>query len=130
MFRGVDHIHLVVNDVEEYESFFKTMGFEVINRSEHGGRAVELQLPGENQPVFEITAVTGGSGGENPGLSHIAFRVDDVQKTYDELKSRDFKFRNEPHLVEVTGRTLADFRDPDGWRFQLVDSSRKAVKAT
>ena len=30
-----------------------------------------------------------------------------------------------PHLVEVTGRTNVNLRDPDGWRVQLVDADRK-----
>jgi hypothetical protein len=28
--------------------------------------------------------------------------------------------------VPATGRTTVNFRDPDGWRLQLVDSDRKA----
>ena len=33
-------------------------------------------------------------------------------------------FASEPRLVESTGRTNANLRDPDGWRLQLVDSER------
>lgn len=29
-------------------------------------------------------------------------------------------------IVRDTGRTTVNFRDPDGWRLQLVDAERKA----
>jgi hypothetical protein len=31
-----------------------------------------------------------------------------------------------PNYVAATGRMTVNFRDPDGWRMQLVDAQRKA----
>ncbi len=59
MIRGIDHIELIVRDVDEFVRFFEAMGFEVILRTEHHGGSAELKLPGEGQPVFEIHSVGG-----------------------------------------------------------------------
>ena len=44
MIRGIDHIELIVRDVEEFISFFEKMGFKVIKRTSHHGSSAELQL--------------------------------------------------------------------------------------
>ena len=121
MIRGIDHIELIVRDVDEHVSFFQAMGFELLQRTLHHGGSAELKAPGEGQPVLEIHTVTGE---ESIGINHIAFKVDDAREAYDALTAKGVGFAAEPHLVEATGRTIANFRDPDGWRLQLVDSHR------
>ncbi|MCH8186434.1 MAG: VOC family protein [Chloroflexi bacterium] len=122
MIRGIDHIELIVRDVDEFVRFFEAMGFEVILRTEHHGGSAELKLPGEGQPVFEIHSV---GGEEAIGVNHIAFKVDSASESYAELTAKGVKFAAEPHLVAASGRTIVNFRDPDGWRLQLVDSQRR-----
>lgn len=121
MITGIDHIELVVRDVDEHVRFFESLGFEVILRTTHHGGSAELKLPGDNQPVFEIHTV---SGEETIGVNHIAFKVDDVKESHRGLVEKGIVFASEPRLVESTGRTNANLRDPDGWRLQLVDSER------
>ena len=41
MIRGIDHIELIVRDVEEFVSFFQKLGFELIQRTKHHGDAAE-----------------------------------------------------------------------------------------
>ena len=123
MVTQVDHIELFVDDIEGYVRIFQAMGFKLLSRTTHHGVSVELQLPGPNQPIFELHQV---SGEEVIGVNHIAFRVDDVQQAYDALKTQGVRFESEPHLIKETGRTIANGRDPDGWRFQLVDARRQA----
>jgi catechol 2,3-dioxygenase-like lactoylglutathione lyase family enzyme len=123
MVRGIDHIELIVRDVEEYVAFFEKMGFKVLTRTKHHGSSAELQLPGENQPIFEIHQV---GGEENIGVNHIAFKVDSAQQTYDDLQAKGVKTMRAPNYVVATGRTTVNLRDPDGWRMQFVDADRKA----
>ena len=61
---------------------------------------------------------------ENPGVNHIAFRVDDVRAAHRELGVAGIEFDGPPELIPQTGRLIANFRDPDGWRLQFVDASR------
>jgi glyoxylase I family protein len=118
MLLGIDHIELIVRNVDESVDFFTTMGFGVVRRTPHHGGSAELKLPGEGQPLFEIHTV---EGQEVPGVNHIAFLVEDVKKSHRELSARGIRFSETPGLSKATGRTIANFRDPDGWRLQLVD---------
>jgi catechol 2,3-dioxygenase-like lactoylglutathione lyase family enzyme len=122
MVRGIDHIELIVRDVEEFVAFFEKMGFKVLTRTSHHGASAELQLPGDNQPIFEIHQV---GGEENIGVNHIAFKVDNAQESYDDLQGKGVKTMRAPNYVKATGRMTVNFRDPDGWRMQLVDAERK-----
>jgi catechol 2,3-dioxygenase-like lactoylglutathione lyase family enzyme len=122
MIRGIDHIELIVRDVEEFVTFFQKLGFQLLTRTSHHGASAELQLPGANQPIFEIHQV---SGEENIGVNHIAFKVDNAQEAYAELQGKGVTSLRSPNFVAATGRTTVNFRDPDGWRLQLVDAERK-----
>ena len=123
MIRGIDHIELIVRDVEEHVTFFRKLGFELIARTRHHGDAAEMKLPGENQTIFEIHK----AGGEEViGINHIALKVDNAAADYAQLERAGVAFTRGPKYIEPTGRTTVELRDPDGWRFQLVDAERKA----
>jgi lactoylglutathione lyase len=120
MIRRIDHIELVVKDLDKSVGFFKELGFREIRRTSHHGTSVELAIPGEGQPVWELHRVTGD---EVIGINHIGFHVDDVNQEYQRLKDGGIELQGEPHLIESTGRILLDFRDPTGFRYHLVQSS-------
>ena len=123
MVLGIDHIELIVRDVDEFVEFYEKLGFEVLLRTAHHGGSAELKLPGENQPVLEIHSATSE---ESIGINHIAFKVANAQEAYYDVVAKGIKPGRGPHLVEVTGRTNVNMRDPDGWRLQLVDADRIA----
>jgi catechol 2,3-dioxygenase-like lactoylglutathione lyase family enzyme len=123
----IDHIELIVNRFEEYVALFRALGFQERLRTKHHGDSVEFQLPGENQPVFEIHRV---GGEEAIGVNHIAFQVADVATAKKELAAQGISATVEPVYVRATGRTVLNLRDPDGWRLQLVDAARKAPDLT
>ena len=123
MVLSIDHIELIVRDVDEYVDFYQKLGFKLLLRTGHHGGSAELQLPGENQPVIEIHTV---SGEESIGVNHIAFKVASAQETYEEMQSQGLSPERGPHYVADTGRTNVNFRDPDGWRLQMVDAERQA----
>ncbi len=54
MVTQVDHIELVVHHFDEYVALFRALGFQELARTKHHGDSVEFQLPGPNQPIFEI----------------------------------------------------------------------------
>ncbi len=125
MVLGIDHLELIVRDVDEFVEFYEKLGFKLLLRTEHHGGSAELQLPGENQPVLEIHTV---SGEEVIGVNHMAFKVASAQEANDDVVSKGIEPERGPHLVESTGRTNVNLRDPDGWRLQLVDQDRGAPK--
>lgn len=127
MIRGIDHIELIVRDVDEFVTFFQRLGFELLIRTGHHGDAAEMKLPGENQTIFEIHQV---GGEEVIGVNHIALKVDKAEAAYAEFQAKGVSFTRGPKYIDATGRTTVELRDPDGWRIQLVDEERKAPEET
>ena len=54
MITGIDHIEIIVRDLDDYVDFLTTLGFETLRRTDHHGGSVEMKPPGDGQPVFEI----------------------------------------------------------------------------
>ncbi len=123
MIRGIDHIELIVRDLEAYIAFLEKLGFELLTRTTHHGGSVEMRIAGQDQPIFEIHQV---GGEEVIGVNHIAFRVDDAEAAHAALGAAGVAVEEGPGFVPSTGRTNVNLRDPDGWRVQLVEAGRKA----
>jgi catechol 2,3-dioxygenase-like lactoylglutathione lyase family enzyme len=126
MIKSIDHMELIVCDVDAHVEFFKKLGFNVLMHTSHHGGSAELQLPGDNQPIIEIHEATGE---EVIGINHIALKVDNAAEAHDALSKNGVAFTRGPKLIEVTGRITVELRDPDGWRIQLVDAERKPPQA-
>ena len=125
MVLGIDHIELIARDVDEFVDLYEKLEFEVLSRTANHGASAALKLPGENHSALEIHSATGE---ESIGINHIAFKAANVQEAYDDVVSKWIKPDRGPHLVEVTGRTSVNTRDPDGWRLQIVDADRISPK--
>lgn len=117
MIGGVDHIEIIASDVEAMADFLRTAGFEVVRETHHHGTSYELAPPGSDRPLIEIHTA---EGEEAPGINHIAFSVDDIEEATRTLREGDVDQVSDPHFIEPTGRTITNFRDPDGRRFQFV----------
>ena len=122
MLTAIDHIEIIVRDLDAHVDYLQKLGFELITRTSHHGDSAELKLPGDNQPIFELHQV---GGEEVIGINHIAFRTDSVDAAYDRLLENGIKIEAPPHDVPSTGRTNINLRDPDGWRVQIVDAKRR-----
>ncbi|MHA1109170.1 MAG: VOC family protein [Alphaproteobacteria bacterium] len=122
MIRSIDHIELIVRDVDETVAYFRKLGFELLTKTGHHGGSAELQLPGPNQPIFEVHTATGE---EVIGINHLALKVDSSDQAYEKLQADGVVFTRGPKFIPATGRTTVEMRDPDGWRIQLVDAERK-----
>jgi catechol 2,3-dioxygenase-like lactoylglutathione lyase family enzyme len=121
MLQGIDHIEIIVRDLDAYVAYLQDLGFELIERTSHHGDSAELKMPG-SETIFELHQV---GGEEVIGINHIALRVDDINATHETLKAKGIPIEEPPGEVVSTGRTNINRRDPDGWRLQLVDSKRR-----
>jgi len=127
----IDHIDLFVDDLEKAEKHFtEKLGFKLLRRTEHVGKSIELASPAGD---FFLDLHQGSEElykaerEKSPGwpyyFNHIAFKVEDINKEFKDMKSKGVSFRRDaPNLNPTTGRTLADAPDADG-RFwiQLTD---------
>ncbi|MFB6078585.1 MAG: VOC family protein [Halarchaeum sp.] len=117
MLGDIDHIEIEASDASEMAAFLKKLGYEEHRRTEHHGESFELVPSDGDGPVFEVHTV---KGEETPGINHIAFAVDDIEEATADLRAADVDQVSNPYYVEQTDRTITNFRDPDGRRFQVV----------
>lgn len=113
----MDHIDLKVPDLAVAVDFFAALGFVEVRRTPARG-SVEVALPGERQVIFELR--------EDPGLDrfvmdHIAFASTDQAADAADLSAAGRSFSRTNTFIPVTGKTISDFTDPWGSRWQLSD---------
>jgi len=129
MIKGIDHINIAVKDVDRVITLFQKMGFQLIRRRTEGdlkGMA-ELKLP-DDSVIYEISPVNPNFFDGKSGVRHIAFAVDDAQKTFDELKAKGIKSREDkPTFYPEIGGSLFNCVDDDldSFRVQFQDKKRK-----
>ena len=62
----------------------------------------------------------------NPGIAHIAFKVDDLEKWYEHLVSKGVKSVSLPVVPEMgpnRGGKIVYMIDPDGYRVELIQTT-------
>ena len=62
----------------------------------------------------------------NPGIAHIAFKVDNLDEWYKYLKSNNVESVSEPVIPEMgpnEGGKIVYMIDPDGYRVELIQTS-------
>jgi len=118
----IDHIDFYVDDLEEAEEYFtKKLGFKLFRCTEHVGKSIELISPA-GDCLFELHHESEEGYNkrkrERPGglhFGHIAFKVDDINKEFEELKSKGVSFSEDaPIFSPTSGRKLAHILDADG----------------
>jgi len=116
------HIALKTGKYKEMKAFYtETLGFEIVG-----------VFPGSDTLFIDIGGTTIEMGrGDVPadrpdpvgGFVHLAFQVDSVQATYDELVAKGVdSWYIEPKTVRP-GIAVAFFRDPDGNALELFEST-------
>ena len=92
------------------------------------GLKVAAEMPGRDCVFIDIGGTTielTGAKDQEPGaagaFAHIAFEVDDLDATYEELKAKGVTFFIEPR--DAGAMRIAFFRDPDGNPLELFKSA-------
>lgn len=129
----VDHIAILVRDLEEALDFYKKLGFKVAHTDEEE-RYVSLK---RDQVTIDLY---GRPERARWGVQHIAISVDS-DKEIQELTEKGVEFEGPPVVAPYTGRTVAKIKEPDGsnWRWlnwtgfpwvglQLVAADKKQTK--
>ena len=138
-FGKINHLEFLVDDLEEAVKYFtEKLGFKLVRRFDVGwgfGKAVEVKAPNGTE-IFELHQVTDEFKEQikkAPGwayFNHIAFEVEDLDKEYEELKSKGVYFETDgptptadtPHFQPATGRKLVTTFDAEGHKcIQLVE---------
>lgn len=119
----IHHIAIIVSNYEKSKDFYvNKLGFQILRenyREDRGDNKLDLKL-GE----CELEIFSGKNNPKRPsypeacGLRHLAFKVDDIEKEVEELKSLGVEV--EPiRLDEITNKRMTFFQDPDGLPLEL-----------
>lgn len=96
MFTQIDHIGLVVADVEQAVAFYsQAFGLAEWERINFPERHADIAVARLGDTLIELIAPTSEAAAfarflreKGPGLHHIAYRVDDIRAAMAELKAR------------------------------------------
>lgn len=121
---SVHHIAIIVSDVEKARGFYvDKLGFEVIRenyRKERDDWKLDLRV--DEHTELEIFAEKNSPKRVNRpeacGLRHMAFRVESVEETVEELTEMGIEC--EPIRTDsYTGEKMTFFFDPDGLPLEI-----------
>jgi len=116
MFKQIDYTMVIVSDMKRSVQFYRdTLGiplkFESPDWTEFQTGSTTFALHGGGVPrQYQDT----GDQSKTAGACSIGFNVDDVDKTYEELKAKGVVFVMPPAQREGEGIRLAVGLDPDG----------------
>lgn len=141
MLQTIDHINIVVSDLEKTKKFFINLGFEVISEDDLEGkwidkvvglanvkaRFVALKLKDENTKIELIKyynpkeiADKYSNKPYHIGFRHVAFRVKNIEKLYKKLRESGIKFWSSIQKYK-TGKKLCYFSGPDNIILELSE---------
>lgn len=142
MITGVHHTCLIVSDIEESTGFLKeVLGARLLFSDEASGdsfsRGVGVENATAKLAIFKVGSATvelieylnprskpEGLRTCDIGTFHLAFEVDDIDKTMEELEKKSIKFNSPANVPggEFEGWRWVYFTGPDGHQFELVES--------
>lgn len=141
MLKKINHINVVVSNLDEAKAFFIQLGFTIGDESELSGewisaivglrnvraRYVTLSLPGTetNLELIEYASPpserdTNMCKANQMGFRHIAFEVEDIEGIVQSLKGKGIKFISPIHTYPRTGKRLVYFWGTDSILLELA----------
>ena len=116
MFKQLDYTMIVVSDMQRSVEFYRDklgipLKFQSPDWTEFATGTTTLALHGGGVPITQPPV---GDPSKLAGACSIGFNVDDVDKTYEELKAKGITFVMPPMQREGEGIKLAVAIDPDG----------------
>ena len=124
IFDSIHHIAIIASDYNKAKDLYvNKLGLKIkreVERKERedfiifldGGENIEIELFIEKNPPKRLTRP------EARGLRHLAFRVDDIFKSVEELKKRGIE-TEEIRIDPLNGKHMTFFFDPDGLPLEL-----------
>lgn len=105
---------LLVDDFDKSMTFYKDILGLSVNSQD--GKFADFKLEGTSLAIFEKSTAVAMFPKENMGTGGgivLAFQVDDVAKSCEQLKAKGVAIFEGPKKTEW-GQTVAYFKDPDG----------------
>jgi catechol 2,3-dioxygenase-like lactoylglutathione lyase family enzyme len=146
MIKRLDHLNIVVSDLQRASAFFTLLGFRssdpaalsgewissIVGLKDVQARYVILSHPGSDATI-ELLEYQNPSSERDAdldkanqiGYRHIAFEVDDIEMEVERLKKSGVKFISDVKVYEKTGKKLAYLYGPEGILLELAQYPKK-----
>jgi len=127
------HTMIRVNDLDESIKFYcELLGMRLLRKKEYPSGRFTLAFVGygseAEEAVIELTYNWDTHEYDlGNGFGHIALGVDDIYRTCEELRKKGAKVVREPGPMKHGGSHIAFIEDPNGYKIELIDLSRKAA---
>ena len=125
------HTMVRITDPEKSRAFYEALGLEfrreidIVRNGETEATLYFYGVPGE-EVELELTFNHDGSTYDvGTGYGHVAYAVDDLERTLASLKEQGIEPEREPYRVREGGSLFCFVRDPDEYRIELIDRSGK-----
>ena len=124
LFDSIDHIAIISSDYQKAKDFYvDKLGFKVkreVERKDRDDFIITLEAPNgilielfiERNPPRRVTRP------EAAGLRHLAFRVQDIEKSVETLNKKGIE-TEEIRIDPQNGKRMTFFMDPDGLPLEL-----------
>ncbi len=115
MIRRIDHIAIVVEDIEEALAFWQeSLGLEVSHVEEVPDQeSIVAFLPAGESEIELVEPTTGTSGvarylaKRGPGMHHLCLEVEAIEPVLTRLKDRGVRLINEEPIIGTGGKKIA-----------------------
>ena len=124
LFDSIDHIAIISSDYQKAKDFYvDKLGFKVkreVERKDRDDFIITLEAPNgilielfiEKNPPRRVPRP------EAAGLRHLAFRVQDIEKSIEKLNKKGIE-TEEIRMDPQNGKRMTFFMDPDGLPLEL-----------
>ena len=125
------HTMYRITDPAASRAFYEALGLEfrrelpIVRDGELEATNYFFAVPGQEEEL-ELTFNHDGRSYEmGTAYGHIALAVDDLDVTLRRLAEQGIEPERAPYRVSEGGSLLCFVRDPDGYRIELIDRSRR-----
>ncbi len=115
MIQKIDHLGIAVSDLDEALKLYRDiLGLEVEKTEEFEGMKIAFLPIGDTefellQPTDPNSALARFLEKRGEGIQHVALRVDDVEKSLEELKAKGLRVIDEKPRPGAGGASIAFF---------------------
>lgn len=128
-FNHIQHVGIPVTNIKNSEAFYEKLGFRNVMGAtfEYNGGKGMVAMMKKNEMIIELyqmpeTELIEIRNRKNGHIDHIAFDVDDIEQTFNELKNNSFNIL-EPAPVFLSfwknGCKYFNITGPDGERLEF-----------
>ncbi|QNM16221.1 VOC family protein [Fusobacterium hominis] len=124
--KKIHHIAIITSDYNSSKLFYsEILGFKILKETYRSNRnSYKLDLLTEGGIQIELFSFPNPperlTNPEATGLRHLAFQVEDIEKSVSYLTSKGISV--EPvRIDEITGKKFTFFRDPDNLPLELYE---------